>query len=105
MSDEQRFTKGKIVEFGWGYDQTNVDYFLITKRTPKMVILQPIGETRSYDAPSMTGTCIPDCDVLDGDPIRRKVVVFNGEEVGIAIKSYGWADLWDGNPSCYSTYA
>ena len=99
------YTKGQIVEYSWGYDQTNIDYFVITKRTPKMVTLQPIGDKSTYDAPSMTGTCVPDPSVFDGDPIRRKVAVRNGEEVGIAINSYGWASLWDGEPGHYSSYA
>ena len=100
------YTKGQIVEYSWGYDQTNIDYFVITKRTPKMVTLQPIGSERTYNAHHMTGTCMPNLGmVLDKPAIRRKVAVRDGEEVGIAINSYGWADLWDGEPGHYSAYA
>lgn len=106
---EITYLPGKIVEFQWGYDQTNVDYFIITKRTAKgYVTLQAIGQkdaSRPTD-PSLTGHCVPDPDnILPKKPILRKVHVSNGKETGIAIRSYGWATLWDGRPSHWTAYA
>lgn len=102
---EQIYTPGKIVCFSWGCDQTNIDWYLITKRSGEFVTLQPIAEKTSYNAEFMTGESVPDPQKpLDEKPFRRKVRVRRGEEIGIAIKSYGWAELWDGRPKRYSTY-
>lgn len=105
---QQIYVPGAIVEWTWGYDQTNVDYFLVTKRTDKMVTLQPIGQKNvpSNDDAWLTGHCVPDPEsVLPEPPIRRKVQVWGDKEQGIRIKSYGWASLWDGKPSRWSAYA
>lgn len=104
---EQIYTVGKIVEFSWGYDQTNIDYYLITKRSKQFVTLQAIAARQVPRAsdPWMTGHSVPDPDhPLPKPAIRRKVAVWDGKERGIAIESYGWADLWDGKPSNWTSY-
>lgn len=103
---EQIYTEGKIVEYSWGYDQTNIDYFLITKRTGQFVTLQPIGKQMVKETGFMSGTCEPDpAKKLDKPAIRRKVKVSRDKEIGMAINSYGWCDLWEGKPSHWSNYA
>lgn len=103
------YVPGKIVEFAWGYDQTNIDYFVITKRTGQFVSLQAIAQKNTdLDSPNgLTGHCVPLPDVFltDKKPFRRKVHVWQGKEQGVAIKSYGWASLWDGKPSAWTGYA
>jgi hypothetical protein len=102
------YIPGRIVEFSWGYDQTNIDYYLITRRTDKFVTLQKIGskDVSRPDSPWATGQSVPDPDnVLPDKPIRRKVQVWDGKEQGVAIESYGWASLWDGKPSNWTAYA
>lgn len=101
---EQIYTPGKIVVFSWGYDQTNIDYYLITQRKGDFATLQPIGEKTSYNEKHMIGESVPDESKKTGKPFRRKVHTSRGEEIGIAIKSFGWASLWDGRPKRYSTY-
>jgi hypothetical protein len=108
---EQIYVSGKIVEFSWGYEQTNIDYFLITKRSAHFVWLQPIQSKRVEDTGYMSGTCVPDPeknarqqDGSDKPVIRRKVHARDGKETGIAIESYGWASLWDEKPSRWSSY-
>ncbi|GIL15278.1 MAG: hypothetical protein BroJett039_04510 [Chloroflexota bacterium] len=102
------YVPGAIVEAVYGYEQTNIDYYVITKRSGQFVTLQAIGKKNIKELPdALRGTCEPDPDnVLDEKPIRRKVHVnARGEESGIAIKSYGWASLWDGRPSVWTEYA
>ena len=102
---KQLYTVGKIVENAWGYDQTNIDYYLIVKRTAKFVTLQPIGKKNIKETGFMSGKCEPDpSKVLNKPAIRRKVHTWEGEERGIAIYEYGWCDLWQGNPSNWSNY-
>jgi hypothetical protein len=100
-----RYEVGDIVTFMWGYEQTNIDFFKIIKRLNDFVTLQPLKPTWNYDDKSMTGTTMPtDEPDLSEKVIRRKVRVSNGKEIGIAIKSYGWAQHWDGQPQHYSSY-
>jgi hypothetical protein len=101
----QTYLPGCIIADHWGYEQTNVDFYLITARKGDMVTLQQIGSHDSYENKTMTGTVMPNQDKTKGDPFKRKVHKYNGEESGIAIASYGWAKLWDGRPEHYSSYA
>ncbi len=97
---------GKIAYATWGYDQTNVEWYVITKRTAKMVTLQPIGCIKEATA-WLAGKCMPDPEqVLDKKPIRRKLAMRDGKIIGCSFRDYGgWINAWHGNPVGYSEYA
>ena len=40
---------GDILTYSWGYDQTNVDWFRVTRTTQNFVWLQPIAAEMIYD--------------------------------------------------------
>jgi hypothetical protein len=42
----------------WGYEQTNVDFYMVVKVTGKSAWLASLPQTRSYDGP-MSGKCRP----------------------------------------------
>lgn len=102
---------GAILEHSWGYDQTNIDYFAVLKRseTPKgdvWLTLVPMTNAGTVETGFMSGETTP--GTVDGSAkaFRRKLHVWNGEERGVSIhKSYGWCSLWDGKPSRCSWYA
>jgi len=105
MIVEQIYTAGKIISNHWGYDQTNIDFYKITKRKGNFVTLEPLKSIEKSDgALTMTGTTIPGAPKPAGKIIRRKVHTRDGKESGIAVESYGWASLWDGQPEHYSSY-
>lgn len=105
LESEQIYTEGKIVEYSWGYEQTNIDYYLIVKRSKHFAWLQPIGEKNRINTGDMNGTCEPDATNKLNEPIiRRKVKTRDGQEIGFSINDYGWASLWDGEPSQWSSY-
>jgi hypothetical protein len=102
----QIYLPGCIICHSWGYDQTNIDFFIITERKGDMVTLQALGQDREYNSQWMTGTTTPIKDKPIGEPFKRKVHKYDGEETGISIeKSYGWASLWNGKPVGYTSYA
>jgi len=102
---EQEYTEGKIISHSWGYEQTNIDFFKIIKRSGSFVTLQPLESIEKSDGPlTMTGSCTPGEPMPGGKIIRRKVHTRDGKESGVAIKSYGWASLWDGQPEHFSSY-
>jgi hypothetical protein len=102
----QIYVPGAILEYSWGYDQTNIDYYKVLKRTGQFVTVVEVGKVKTQSPQNfMVGTCVPQPDNVIGKPFRRKVHVHQGVETGISIESYGWCKLWDGEPSSWSAYA
>jgi hypothetical protein len=104
------YEPGAILEYSWGYDQTNIDYFMVTKRTtsPKGAVnltLVPMTTEDVVETGFMSGRCSPGMPELDAKPVRRKLHQWGGQERGVAIRSYGWCSLWDGSRSNWSSYA
>jgi hypothetical protein len=102
---------GAILEHSWGYDQTNIDFFMITKRVDKpngdtWITLQAMTWGSSEDTAWAQGNCTPGVVKAGSKPFRRKLHKWNGEERGCHIeRSYGWASLWDGKPAHWTAYA
>lgn len=71
-SNVRTLEKGDVLRASWGYEQTNVDYFLITGLIGKtMVEVVEIG-AEIIETGSMTGNCIPDLNNIISEPMRRK---------------------------------
>lgn len=89
---------GDILTASWGYDQTNVDFYLVTKVIGTRTIeLREIGNKKvSDDGP--TTHVMPVADNILDDKVYIKRVS-NGS---VNFNSYKWASKWDGNP-CYET--
>ena len=63
---------GHVLVASWGYEQTNVDYYQVTRLIGQtMVELVEIGRKAVYDS-AMSGQCQPDTTHITGSPIRRK---------------------------------
>src|SRR5262245_18240267 len=95
---------GAILEDQWGYEQTNIDYYRITKRSGWWVTLEPIGKLETDGQHWPTGTCVPDPSKVTGKPFRRKLRFYDGRIGGLQI-DHGWCTAWDGRPSHWTAYA
>jgi hypothetical protein len=74
---------GDVLMSSWGYDQTNIDYYLVTKLVgSQSVEIVEIGRETVHDD-YMSGACIPDKTQIIGKPFRRKVIGVNGVSVRI----------------------
>ncbi len=117
---ESSYQVGDILSYSWGYDQTNIDFFVVVKRTESakgvvFLTLQEVAASVSDEVGFMTYKTVPardgDGNVIPkpGKPIRRKLHVDTRgggrREIGVAINSYGWCSTWSGNPVTMSTYA
>ena len=96
---------GLILQGSWGYEQTNVNFFEVTKViSPTMVEIEQIGSMTSTEdqsgISSMAAYVVPNPDARTGKKSRHKVV--NG-----SIKSpvYGQAYVWKGKGVYSSWYA
>lgn len=77
---------GDIFRCSWGYDQTNIDFFECTKVIGAMIEVRPISQM-SEENGFMSGECVPCQGSYKGDPMRKKVKMWN-DEPSIAIYSY-----------------
>lgn len=97
--------EGDYLYASWGYDQTNIDWFQVTRRKGDWLTLQPCAAIETADG-DMTGTSIPGAPDPKEKPIRRRVIRWQGQarEAGCKWKSYGWMSKWDGIPKRTSSY-
>lgn len=110
-TDTSTIEPGTILECSWGYDQTNIDWYQVVKRTVSAkgtvtVTLQPMtSDKQATDQYMDRGQCVPGHVIEGAKTFRRKVHVWNGEERGVSINSYSWAGRWNGQPVYWSSYA
>jgi len=65
---------GDIFRSTWGYDQTNVDFYVVKRITPKMVELQQCDTKRVGDMTSWASDkVVPDPDNLFEGTFMRRV--------------------------------
>jgi hypothetical protein len=92
---------GTVLTCSWGYDQTNVDWYQVTKLIGKNTVeVRQIAGMQTQATGWAMGKCIPDIDNFTGDPMIKRV-----QDNGIRIASYAFARVWDGLPKAWTSYA
>ena len=71
---------GDVLECTWGYDQTNVDHFEVTRKSARCVWIRKIGG-QSSSTGWLTGECVPSPGKYIGE--ETKHVVQEGNRVRI----------------------
>ncbi len=103
--NDHQYQVGCILNSSWGYEQTNIDFYKIVKRSNNFITLQQIGQNKNYTS-DMSGTTLPDINTTIGQPFRRKLMIHNNQILGCKLeKSYGSISAWEGKPEQFSTYA
>lgn len=101
-AEKQKIVEGAILYSSWGYEQTNIDFYIVVSRKNDFVILQEVGSHKIYDDNfNDRGSCMPDVTTKIGDPFRKKINKYEG----VNLASYKWCGLWDGQPKGWSSYA
>lgn len=112
-------TIGTVFVSSWGYDQTNVDFYMVVGRTAKSVRVQPWGtvyaeSTGPHDSvmvgsgPKMEtdwSDVTPEMDFWERQeavkmvpaPIMTKRLIVYGDSVFLRLNSYSNAYVWDGS--------
>lgn len=98
----KEYNVGSIIYSQGGYNQTNVNYYKIVKRTEKTLTIQKIGDKVVDGDPLRVYHTIPDESVLDGEPFK---VWLNKYGTAAIRNSYGEERLsdWDGEPKWCNT--
>jgi hypothetical protein len=72
-----------IFKNSWGYDQANVDYYQVTRVTPRGVYIRAIGSKSVVNSGFANGTAdrvVPDKDSFDGPEMFKPLISsYNGE--------------------------
>jgi len=100
----KEINKGDILYSAWGYDQTNIYFYKIVKRTEKTVWLQRIKTKHIKSAGFMREYVIPDTTNKIDSIIQRRISYYQ-DEILIRITSYMYAYLWDGKEKVQTFYA
>ena len=99
---------GEILYSSWGYDQTNIDFYQITKVIGRKVEIREIaGRLVNGEEGFMSGRRTAIKDEFVGDPQIR--IPSGGSDdssrLYIKVSECSWAWRWDGQPKQCSWYA
>ena len=74
---------GHIVYASWGYDQTNIDFYKVIRKTAAMVELRAIGQKYVESTSSMSEYVVADADneLFESAHISRAEAVKRGAEI------------------------
>ena len=105
-----KFEAGAIVCDFWGWEQTNIDFYCIVKRSGYYVTVLPMFKTSTPDGEllSMVTLETPSSINLSAAPIRKRVRVYSGVESGFSLREGsggGHCSTWNGKPKRASHYA
>lgn len=98
--EQKQYQPGAILYTSWGYEQTNIDFYIVLERKPRSVVLQEIGQDKVQDGYD-SGTCTPDPEHRIGEPFLKRL----SKHGGVSFNSYSYCGLWDGQPKRWSSYA
>lgn len=99
---------GSILVSSWGYDQTNVDFFIVTRTTKACVYIRKIRSDVTVGEPGPFGLRGTDYAVPSAGrepytegfgsvPMRKKVQTYDGKPY-VRLNTYASAYLWNGQP-------
>lgn len=92
---------GHVFVSSWGYEQTNVDFYQVTALNGRsMLTARKIASIDAGQTGSMAGKCVPAADQFIGEP--KRYAIRRGR---IRVSSCAIAELWDGRPRYWSSYA
>lgn len=100
---------GDILEDSWGYEQTNVEFYLVTKiiSACKIEIVE-LGHTETESESSMSGYVVPDRSRRIGDPVQKTVAQNSYEKLNggwhVKINNSISLTAWDGHPCFRSSW-
>jgi len=74
---------GHILSASWGYDQTNIDYYKVIRKTAAMVELRAIGQKFVEADSSMSEYVMPDPDneLFESSHMSREQAIKIGAEI------------------------
>jgi len=109
MAEGHEVKVGDVFVESWGYDQTNVDAYQVTRISPASVWIRPIATeivgNRRRPVQGRFGTWSRSRKTNTAGEVRK--VPYRGYrgEPTLNMSSYSCAGLWDGEETYHETYA
>jgi hypothetical protein len=103
----QFYEAGAILESSWGYEQTNIDFYVILNINPESGYCKvlPLEKISSPLSEGMTRQNTPGEIDFSEKPTKKKIKKSgSGQMIGFSMGN-GWCSLWDGKPATSSHYA
>ena len=94
MENKHKVEVGSIFRSTWGYEQTNVDHYVVVRMTEKTVWLQQIGNEVVEECGWASAYVKPDPLRKFGEPLRRKLSHYPTGAY-VSINSFSSASLVD----------
>jgi hypothetical protein len=92
---KHEFNVGDILDSSWGYDQTNVDFYQVTKVIgPQMVEIREIQSKMDPSSSDTADYVVPVPNHFVGPALKKKV----SPSHNVKITSYAYASKWNGRP-------
>lgn len=83
---------GAVLRSSWGYEQTNIDYYQVTRMVGKQSVgIRPIAR-QSIETLDMQGKCVPCPDEFTGEEMVKRVSTW-GKRDSVKLTSYSTATL------------
>jgi hypothetical protein len=104
--ENEQIQTGSILYSSWGYEQTNIDFYEVIERKNRTILMQEIGQKRTFaiingSAYNDRGSCVPDNTHKKGEPFKKLI----SKRGYINLASYKGCYLYDGIPKSWSSYA
>jgi hypothetical protein len=97
--NQDKYKVGEILYSSWGYDQTNINFYQIVKKTKSMITIEEIGKEYLDTKGASEDLVKPVKNAFIGKEMRKKVGPY-----GVSISSFEDASLWDGKPKYQTAY-
>lgn len=94
---------GTILYQSWGYDQTNIDFFVVIKRTKCYAWVLPMSNDHT-PTEYMQGKEMPGNIEWHKEPVRRKIRTWDGGVSVNGIEDYQKMSIWKGQALGSSSY-
>ncbi len=95
-------TVGDIFNYTWGYDQTNQDFYKVTRKSNYCVWVRKL-KTKVEETGFMSGNETP-INEFETERELRKMPYLYREKPSLSF-SFGCCNKWDGKPTQSSWYA
>ncbi len=87
----------------WGYDQTNIDFYMVVEVLNASVKVVSIGEDRTYTGP-MQGTCVPNLSTKGTKVMTKRINMVNNKP-NFKVASYAFAYPYNNQPMSFTEWA
>ena len=79
---------GDVLVSSWGYDQTNIDFYQVTRLVGKRSVAVRAIAAESVDTEHMQGKCVPAVGVFKGEEMTKRVDEYGALTISSCQRAY-----------------